>query len=120
MFISGFIGLAYEGISSFLHNRSHKALHKAVQVIDSRTTIQHNKLMHLEHSIVLYGIYNAGTLENLIHTLQFYYGNRKNYLQDNLTQPIHGILTHPGTQQYAIESLLYLRSIRDKYIQMYK
>ena len=30
--ISGFIGLAYEGISSFLHNRRHKALHKNVCV----------------------------------------------------------------------------------------
>ena len=28
--VSGFIGLAYEGISSFLHNRRHKALHKVV------------------------------------------------------------------------------------------
>ena len=27
--ITGFIGLAYEGISSFLHNRRHKALHKS-------------------------------------------------------------------------------------------
>ena len=26
--ISGFVGLAFEGISSFLHNRRHKALHK--------------------------------------------------------------------------------------------
>ena len=30
--VSGFIGLAYEGISSFLHNRRHKALHKAVKL----------------------------------------------------------------------------------------
>ena len=29
--ITGFIGLTYEGISSFLHNRRHKALHKAVK-----------------------------------------------------------------------------------------
>ena len=28
--ISGFVGLAFKGISSFLHNRRHKALHKAV------------------------------------------------------------------------------------------
>ena len=28
--ITGFIGLAFEGISSFLHNGRHKALHKAV------------------------------------------------------------------------------------------
>ena len=31
--ISGFIGLAFEGISSFLHNKRHKALHKAVKVM---------------------------------------------------------------------------------------
>ena len=31
--VSGFIGLAYEGISSFLHNRRHKALHKAAKAI---------------------------------------------------------------------------------------
>ena len=46
--VSGFKALAYEGISSFLHNRRHKALHKAVKAMDSKTTIQHNKLMHLE------------------------------------------------------------------------
>ena len=68
MLISGFIGLAYEGISSFLHNRRHNALHKAVPAIYSKAIIQHNKLMHLENSMVMYGIYNAETLENLIHT----------------------------------------------------
>ena len=36
---SGITGLAYEGISSFLHNRRHKALHKAVKAMDSKTTI---------------------------------------------------------------------------------
>ena len=67
--ISGFIGLAYEGISSFLHNRRHKALHKAVKVIDKQAAIQCNKLMHLEDYMVMYGIYNAETLENVMHTV---------------------------------------------------
>ena len=40
--ISGFIGLAYGDISSFLHNRRHKSLHKAVKAIESKTTVQHN------------------------------------------------------------------------------
>ena len=30
------IGLAYEGISSFLHHKRHKALHKAVSVMKKR------------------------------------------------------------------------------------
>ena len=40
MIISGFIGLAFKRISSFLHNRRHKALHKAVGAISSKTDIQ--------------------------------------------------------------------------------
>ena len=47
--------------SSFLHNERHKALHNAVKTMD--------ELMHLESSMVMYGIYNAGTLENLINTV---------------------------------------------------
>ena len=38
--VSSFIGLAYEGISSFLYNNRYKALHKAVKAMDSKTTIQ--------------------------------------------------------------------------------
>ena len=66
--VSGFIGLVYEGISSFLLNRRHKALHKAVKAMESKTTIQHNKLMHLEDSIVMYDIYNADTLGRNVQT----------------------------------------------------
>ena len=43
--VSSFIGLAYEGISSFLHNKRNKALHKAVKAMGSKTTIQCNKLI---------------------------------------------------------------------------
>ena len=38
--ISGFIGLAYEDISSFLHNRKHKDLHKAVKAMETKVDIQ--------------------------------------------------------------------------------
>ena len=47
----------------YLHNRRHKALHKAVKVMETKTNIQCNKLIHLEDSMVMYGIYNAETLE---------------------------------------------------------
>ena len=36
---SSVIGSAYEGISSFLHHKRHKALHKAVAVMDKKTNI---------------------------------------------------------------------------------
>ena len=37
--------------------------------MNRHTTTQCNKLMHLENSMVMYGIYNAETLENLINTV---------------------------------------------------
>ena len=61
--VSNFIGLADEGISSFLHHKRNKVLHKAVKAIDSKTTIQCNKLIQLENSMLRYDIYNAETLE---------------------------------------------------------
>ena len=41
--VSSFIGLAYEGIFSFLHHKHNKALQKAIKTMDSTTTIQHSK-----------------------------------------------------------------------------
>ena len=51
MLVSSFIGLASECISSFLHNKQNKALQKAVRAMDSKTTLQYNKLMQLENSM---------------------------------------------------------------------
>ena len=45
MLVSSFIGLAYEGISSFLHNKRNNALHKAINAMDSKVNIQYKKLM---------------------------------------------------------------------------
>ena len=57
----GFIGLAYEGISSCLHNRRQKAFHKAVAVMENKVNLQCNKLIHFEDSMVMYSIYNSET-----------------------------------------------------------
>ena len=48
--ITGFIGLAYEGISSFLHHKRQKALHKAVHAIKNNIDLQCNKIFHLEET----------------------------------------------------------------------
>ena len=57
--VSSFIGLAYEGISSFLQNKRNKALHEAITAMDSKADIPCNKLMHLENSVLMYSVYNA-------------------------------------------------------------
>ena len=37
--------------------------------MDDKDKIQHNKLMKLENSMLMYGVYNAETGENLIKTV---------------------------------------------------
>ena len=69
MLVSSFIGLVYGGISSFPHHKQNRALHKAVKAMENKAEIQLNKHMQLENSMLMYGIYNAKTLEKLITTV---------------------------------------------------
>ena len=48
-----FIGLTYEGVSSFLHNRRYKTLYKVVVAMENKVNLQCNKLIHLEDSMVM-------------------------------------------------------------------
>ena len=93
--------------------------------MDSKTAIQHNKLMHLEDSMVMYNIYNAETLEQLINTV--HHINNTTTLdnklfaeqQDTLTlQSLYG--NAGGKQHYSKNSLLYLKTVKDKYVLLYK
>ena len=73
------------------------------------TTIQHNKLMHLENTMVMYGIYNGETLEKLINTVHgihnFTSSNQKLFVGQQgmaLLQPIYANMQ--GIQHYSINS----------------
>ena len=75
--------------------------------MDSQTTFQHNKLMHLEDSMVMYGIHNAETLEKLINTVHHIHNVTSPYeklfmgQQDTaLLQPIYAYMQ--GMQHYSI------------------
>ena len=69
--ISGFIGLAFEGISSFLYHKRHNSYQKAIKAMSISTNAQRNKLMHLENSLIMYRVYNTETLEKLVKTAHF-------------------------------------------------
>ena len=125
MLVCSFIGLAYEDISSFLHHKWNKALHKAVRALDSNTTIQCNKLMQLENSVLTYGIYNAETLEKFIYTVHHIQNITSLYKrlfagqQSSLT--LRSLYANVlGLQHYSINSLLYLRTVQDKYTTLYR
>ena len=46
------------------------ALQKAVNAMSNQASIQCKKLMKLDNTMLMYGIYNAETLEKLINTVQ--------------------------------------------------
>ena len=67
---SSIIGLAYEGISSFLHHKRHKAMHKAMTVMERKADLQKKQIHHLEDTMIMYGIYNSDRSTALINTVQ--------------------------------------------------
>ena len=123
--ISAFTGLAFEGISSFLHHKRHKALHKAVKAMSILMDVQRNKLMHLENTLAMYRIYNAETLQKLVKTVQVIH-SRQSLIESLFAgqsvaaykaySQMHGACS---IQHYAINYMLFLSMIKDKYIEIY-
>ena len=123
--ISGFLGLAFKGISSFLHHKIHGALQKAVKMMSIMTVAQRNKLMHLEIFLIMYRVYNAETLSKLVKTAhvlhswqmlveQLFSGQQvAAYQIYSKMQDAHGV------QHYVTNSLLCLQTIKEKYIAVY-
>ena len=111
--VSSFTGLAYEGISGFLHHRQNKALHKAVNAMDSKANIQWNKLMQLENSMLMYGVYNVETLEKLITTVHNIHNTTSSHERlfagQHRPSTFRTLYVHSlGLHHYSTNSLLYL------------
>ena len=92
--------------------------------MDSTTTIQSNKLMQLENSMLVYGIYNAEMLEKLIkpvhniHNTTFLHESLFAGQQSSLT--LRSLYANSLCLQHSsINSLLYLRTVQDTYIELY-
>ena len=117
------IGLAYEGISSFLHHKRHKALHKAVAVMNKNTDIQHNRIHHLEDTMIMYGVYNSGTVKDLIDTVHRMQ-NFTTWNEKTFAGILHGWMEiysqDEGMHNYAINSVLFLTTVQEKYVKMYE
>ena len=117
------IGLAYKGISSFLHHKRHKALHKAVEVMNKKTNIQHNRIHHLEDTMIMYGVYNSDTLTDLtdtVHRMQNFTTWNEKTFAGKLHDWMEIYSQHEGMCNYAINSVLFLTTIREKYVKRYE
>ena len=96
-----------------------------MKAIETEPNILCNKLICLEDTMVMYGVYNAETLEKLTNTIHHMHNTKplhaKLFTRQLTTAYRWYINSHStqGLQHYAINSLLYLRAIKDKYVQVY-
>ena len=92
--------------------------------MSNQANVQCNKLIKLDNTMLMYGIYNAETLEKLINTVQEIHNVTSSH--EKLFAGEHNptlfrllYMDALGIQQYVINSLLFLRVIQDKYISLY-
>ena len=109
---------------SYITNKN-KVLYQAIRAMDSKTVIQHNKLMLLESSMLMYGVYNAETLEKLINTVHNIHITASSHEQLFARQQswltLRSLYANSlGLHHYSINSPLYLRTVQDKYIALYR
>ena len=107
------------------YHRSNKALHMAIRAMENKANIQHNKLIQLDNSMLMYSVYNTNTLEKLINTVHSIHNTTSSHerlfagLQSSLA--LKSLYAHSlGLHHYSINSLLYLRTIQYKYITFYR
>ena len=89
--------------------------------MDDKANIQYNKLMKLDNSMLMYGIYNARTLKKLIKTVHGIHNTTSSHERlfagEHSPSTFRTLYTHSlGLQHYSKNSLLYLRTIQDKYV----
>ena len=121
--VTGFIGLAYEEISSYLHDKRQKALQRAFIAMEKQVKLERNKIFHLEDSMVKYGIYNSETIEKLINMIQNMYNKtiwNEKLSVGKLNNWYYWYLSAEGAVHYAINSHLYINTLREKYIKIYE
>ena len=89
--------------------------------MSERANIQHNKLMKLDDTMLMCGVYNAETLDKLIKTVHGIHNTT--FSHERLFAGKHNLATFGvlyvhsfGLQHFSINSLLYLRIIQDKHI----
>ena len=116
------IGLAFEGISSFLHHKRHKYLQKSVKVINSKSEIDHNRVYHLEDTMIMYGKYNSDTLMDLIktvHQMQNVMTWKEKISVSEMNEWLKNKLAHIHNEfDYSIDTVLFLTTIKKKYVRM--
>ena len=113
-----------KGYPVFLQRKCEDALQKAMIAMNNEVNFQPNKLLKLVNTMLMYGVYNAETLEKHINTVQEIHNvtssHERLFAGEHNPALFRLLYTNAlGIQQYAFNSLLFLRVVQDKYISLY-
>ena len=73
--------------------------------------------------MVMYGIYNAETIKKLVYTLETMYNKttwNERLFAGKLTYWFNWYLPEEGVVHYAINSILYINTLKEKHNKMYE
>ena len=91
--------------------------------MDKKTNIKCNRIHHLEGTMIIYSVYNSDTLTDRIDTVHrmqnFTTWNEKTFA-GKLHDWMELYSQDEGIHNYAINSVLFLTKVKEKYIKMYK
>ena len=82
--------------------------------MNTKSNIQHNQILHLEGSMIMYGVYNSDTLKDLIDTVHRMQ-NFTTWNEKSFTGKLHDWMElysqDEGICNYAINSILFLTTV---------
>ena len=92
--------------------------------MNSRKGIDHNRVYHLEDTMIMYGKYNSDTLMelvNMVHQMQ----NVTTWKEQIFVSEMNNWLKHKlenicSEFDYSMDAVLFLTTIKEKYVRMYE
>ena len=90
--------------------------------MNKKTIVQSNRIHHLEDTMIIHGVYNSDTLTDLIgtvHRMQNFTTWNEKTLAGKLHDWMEIYAQDEGMHNYAINSVLFLTTAREKYAKMY-
>ena len=91
--------------------------------MERKADVQHNKIFHLEDTMIIYDIYNSDTLAQLIETVHRMHNTtfwHERTFVGIINQWFELYLHCNGVGHYATNSVLFLTTIREKYVKVYE
>ena len=91
--------------------------------MEKKTDLQKNQIHYLEDTMIMHGVYNSDMLTALVNTVQNMQNAttwKERTFARKLTQMYQFYLNEEGAHNFAICSVLFLTTVRERYVKMYK